>query len=70
MHRYSDEYIDYWGRVFTKHALYRNHFITFETFLERPTEILQALRARRLYKQQMRARVLVDKQTQRSSANV
>lgn len=43
--RYSDEYIEHWGRTFEAEDLYRRRGIRFDTFLLAPDEILQAVRA-------------------------
>jgi hypothetical protein len=43
--RYSDEYIEHWGRAFVAEDLYHRRGIRFDTFLLAPGEILKAVRA-------------------------
>lgn len=43
MHWYSDEYLEHWGRVFVAEDLYCRRGVRFETFLQAPQEILDAV---------------------------
>lgn len=43
MHRYTDEYLEYWGHVFATEDLYCRRGIRFDTFLLAPREILAAV---------------------------
>jgi len=43
MPTYSDEYIEYWGRVFEREDMLRRYGVLFVTFLAHPQEILEAV---------------------------
>ena len=43
---FSDQYLNAWGDIFTKHNLYRRLGVRFEEFIQAPRHYLQGYRAR------------------------